>query len=53
MTIQNTLFLLFNCCTGEVKAIEIHYQAPKLNRDVGYELLGIYWDVLSRDILST
>ena len=35
------------------EAIEIHCQAPTLNRDVGYELPAIYWDVLSRDILST
>ena len=34
-------------------AIEIHCQAPTLNRDVGYELPAIYRDVLSRDILST
>ena len=34
------------------EAIEIHCQAPTLNRDVGYELLPIYRDVLSRDILS-
>ena len=32
------------------EAIEIHCQAPTLNRDVGYELPAIYRDVLSRDI---
>ena len=35
------------------KAIEIHCQAPTLNRDVGYELSAIYRDVSSRDTLST
>ena len=35
------------------EAIEIHCQAPKLNRDIGYELPAIYRDVLSRDIFST
>ena len=35
------------------EAIEIHCQAPTLNRDVGYELPAIYRDVLSRDISST
>ena len=35
------------------EAIEIHCQAPTLNRDVGYELSAIDRDVLSRDILPT
>ena len=34
------------------EAIEIHCQALTLNRNVGYEFLAIYWDVLSRDIFS-
>ena len=34
------------------EAIEIHCQASTLNRDVGHELLAIYRDVLSHDILS-
>ena len=36
----------------ETEAIEIHCQAPALNRDTGYELLAIYWDVFSRDIFN-
>ena len=58
-----SFFLVYCCCGGGGggggafkrrirEAIEIHCQAPTLNRDVGYELPAIYRDVLSRGILS-